>query len=213
MSSALGPADEIEVLESVTFSDSDGSSASYRSVHLSDSDDDSDEDLVAALTSLQKTNRGPPAGGVDLNPEVKRGTDVRPSVVDDFIRNFLIKVGMERTLECFNTEVSLSVAVFLLQSFCCLGERGGQIEEWRLTRSGDSRSGGIEWGVRNRFEGGFLPPFPRREKRGWEGSRKAERSANAEPNASLSPSPPLPPRPFLQNGKLYLSLSLPSFLL
>lgn len=29
---------------------------------------------------------------------------VRPSVVDDFIRNFLIKVGMTRTLDSFNTE-------------------------------------------------------------------------------------------------------------
>ena len=31
-------------------------------------------------------------------------TQVRPSVVDDFIRNFLIKVGMTRTLDAFNTE-------------------------------------------------------------------------------------------------------------
>ena len=29
---------------------------------------------------------------------------VRPSVVDDFIRNFMIKVGMQRTLDSFNTE-------------------------------------------------------------------------------------------------------------
>lgn len=29
---------------------------------------------------------------------------VRPSVVDDYIRNFLIKVGMTRTLDSFNTE-------------------------------------------------------------------------------------------------------------
>lgn len=29
---------------------------------------------------------------------------VRPSVVDDFIRNFMIKAGMSRTLESFNTE-------------------------------------------------------------------------------------------------------------
>ncbi|CAN0270274.1 unnamed protein product, partial [Hapterophycus canaliculatus] len=29
---------------------------------------------------------------------------VRPSVVDDFIRNFLIKVGLTRTLDSFNTE-------------------------------------------------------------------------------------------------------------
>mmetsp|Transcript_10433 Transcript_10433/g.24305 ORF Transcript_10433/g.24305 Transcript_10433/m.24305 type:complete len:513 (+) Transcript_10433:393-1931(+) len=31
-------------------------------------------------------------------------TQVRPSVVDDFIRNFMIKVGMQRTLDSFNTE-------------------------------------------------------------------------------------------------------------
>jgi regulator of replication initiation timing len=31
-------------------------------------------------------------------------TQVRPSVVDDFVRNFLIKAGMSRSLECFNTE-------------------------------------------------------------------------------------------------------------
>lgn len=29
---------------------------------------------------------------------------MRPSVIDDFIRNFLIKVGMARTLDSFNTE-------------------------------------------------------------------------------------------------------------
>ena len=29
---------------------------------------------------------------------------MRPSVVDDFIRNFLIKVGMTNTLDAFNTE-------------------------------------------------------------------------------------------------------------
>ena len=31
-------------------------------------------------------------------------TQVRPEVVDDFIRNFLIKVGMTRTLDNFNSE-------------------------------------------------------------------------------------------------------------
>ena len=29
---------------------------------------------------------------------------MRPSVIDDFIRNFLIKVKMNKSLECFNTE-------------------------------------------------------------------------------------------------------------
>ncbi len=43
-----------------------------------------------------------------LNATVRRLlcaiSQVRPSVVDDFIRNFLIKVGLTRTLDSFNTE-------------------------------------------------------------------------------------------------------------
>jgi hypothetical protein len=31
-------------------------------------------------------------------------THVRPAVIDDFIRKFLIKVGMGKTLDAFNTE-------------------------------------------------------------------------------------------------------------
>lgn len=31
-------------------------------------------------------------------------THVRPAVLDDFIRKFLIKVDMPRTLDAFNTE-------------------------------------------------------------------------------------------------------------
>ena len=27
-----------------------------------------------------------------------------PEVVDDFVRNFLVRMGMERTLDCFQTE-------------------------------------------------------------------------------------------------------------
>jgi len=102
----LGPEDEIEVLETVEFSDSDDENVNYTAVQLSDSEDeDSDEDLVSALTSLAKTKRGSPAAhGVSMCAEPRFGTEVRPSVVDDFIRNFLIKVGMERTLDSFNTE-------------------------------------------------------------------------------------------------------------
>mmetsp|Transcript_16385 Transcript_16385/g.33730 ORF Transcript_16385/g.33730 Transcript_16385/m.33730 type:complete len:580 (-) Transcript_16385:8-1747(-) len=105
-SQQLGPEDEIEVLEQVEFSDSDDDDVNYAAVQLSDSeDDDSDEDLVSALTSLQKSKRGSPAAhGVPMTAEPRSGTEVRPAVVDDFIRNFLIKVGMERTLDCFNTE-------------------------------------------------------------------------------------------------------------
>jgi len=102
----LGPEDEIEVLETVEFSDSDSDNQEYAAVHLSDSEgSDSDEDLVSALTSLSKSKRGSPAAhGVTMTAEPRSQTEVRPSVVDDFIRNFLIKVGMERTLDSFNTE-------------------------------------------------------------------------------------------------------------
>lgn len=31
-------------------------------------------------------------------------TQVRPAVIDDFIRKFLIKIGMSKTLDVFNTE-------------------------------------------------------------------------------------------------------------
>ncbi|GMI04656.1 hypothetical protein TrVE_jg1411 [Triparma verrucosa] len=97
MATSLGPEDEIEVLEQVEFSDSDDENVQYAAVQLSDSeDDDSDEDLVSALSSLQKTKRGMPStGGVTMTAEPRSGTEVRPAVVDDFIRNFLIKVGME----------------------------------------------------------------------------------------------------------------------
>lgn len=55
-------------------------------------EDGEEEELMAALASMQQQQDG---GAV---------TQVRPEVVDDFIRNFLIKVGMTRTLETFNSE-------------------------------------------------------------------------------------------------------------
>ena len=122
-SNSIGPEDEIEVLQEVLFSDDEDEnlgdlSSSYRPSSSasgrpsgtygldSDSDGgDSDEDLVAALSSLQKSKRGPPAShGLRMVASPRSGAEVRPAVVDDFIRNFLIKVGMERTLDVFNTE-------------------------------------------------------------------------------------------------------------
>jgi len=72
-------------------------------------DDDMSEDLDAALRSLQGAVKGigASAGGEaaeqDTGPapgEVTR----RPEVVDDFVRNFLHKMGMDMTLEAFETE-------------------------------------------------------------------------------------------------------------
>ena len=135
MATSLGPEDEIEVLEQVEFSDdSDDDNVEYAAVQYDDDDDDDDddEDLVQALTSLQKSKRGMPStGGVTMTAEPRSGTEVRPAVVDDFIRNFLIKVGMERTLDCFNTEW------YELQS------------KVRMATSAASRKGGIVQAARS----------------------------------------------------------------
>jgi len=68
-----------------------------------DDDDDGGDDFAAALASINKAaDRGGHAHGETGACDVL--TQVRPSVVDDFVRNFLIKVGLVRTLESFNAE-------------------------------------------------------------------------------------------------------------
>ncbi|TYZ63015.1 hypothetical protein PybrP1_008472 [[Pythium] brassicae (nom. inval.)] len=97
-------------------------------------DDDDDDDFEAVLRNLSKSaavGGSASASSYDAypgeklsSPEKHEGgvgslasspspsaaslprvhTQVRPSVVDDFIRNFLLKVGMARTLDLFNHE-------------------------------------------------------------------------------------------------------------
>ena len=47
----------------------------------------------------------------NVEPQIGQVTQ-RPEVVDDFIRNFLVKMGLSKTLEMFETEwyTALSVA-------------------------------------------------------------------------------------------------------
>jgi sperm-associated antigen 16 protein len=84
------------------------------------SDDESEEDLTAALASLQQRREALDSGRVKRHhtsdsygtadtdassagtPQAI--TQLRPAVADDFIRNFLIKAGMHRALDAFNTE-------------------------------------------------------------------------------------------------------------
>ena len=81
----------------------------YEEVEVEEADDDDavSEDLEAALRSLQPPNAGGDAGPSAAGPE-EDGTSTRvtrlPEVVDDFIRNFLVRMGMHRTLETFETE-------------------------------------------------------------------------------------------------------------
>jgi hypothetical protein len=84
-----------------------------------------DDDLAAVVNAMLKTDPGLLAGtlsmggvgGGDAATSGRGGgvaaapagpprahTDTLPSVADDFIRNFLIRAGMGRTLDAFNTE-------------------------------------------------------------------------------------------------------------
>lgn len=63
-------------------------------------DDSSEEHRVVSEQSGQRSARRQ----VAETEETRAQTMVRPAVIDDFFRSFLIKVGMERTLDIFNTE-------------------------------------------------------------------------------------------------------------
>ena len=66
---------------------------------------DADEDLETALASIKAASAAPrPPHQGDPSIKTHPRTAVRPSVVDDFIRNFLIARQMKRTLDEFNTE-------------------------------------------------------------------------------------------------------------
>ncbi|KAK3787722.1 hypothetical protein RRG08_019859 [Elysia crispata] len=62
-----------------------------------------EEDLDAAVRTIREANE-------DANARVSRelltkpAVIQKPEVVDDFVRNFLIRMGLNRTLDCFQTE-------------------------------------------------------------------------------------------------------------
>ncbi|KXZ47989.1 hypothetical protein GPECTOR_31g352 [Gonium pectorale] len=72
---------------------------------MSDGDDDASEDLDAALRKLQAFTAKETVTGKARTPEVLPGQVVKkPEVIDDFLRNFFIKMGLSRTCDCFEAE-------------------------------------------------------------------------------------------------------------
>uniref|UniRef100_A0AAZ3Q6I5 Sperm associated antigen 16 n=1 Tax=Oncorhynchus tshawytscha TaxID=74940 RepID=A0AAZ3Q6I5_ONCTS len=62
-----------------------------------------DEDLEAAVRALRDASDG--TGSVlQRLSSAKQPVSHIPEVVDDFLRNFLVKMGMSRTLDCFQAE-------------------------------------------------------------------------------------------------------------
>lgn len=62
-------------------------------------DDDISEDFDTAMQKLLESSMAA-SQPVEPDPSIER----HPEVVDDFIRNFLIKMGMQKTLDSFETE-------------------------------------------------------------------------------------------------------------
>lgn len=79
----------------------------YEEIAFDPEDEENEDDMLDAFSALQQQLSAPGSptrnnGAIATTTTVV--THVRPSVVDDFIRNFLIKSGMKRSLEVFNTE-------------------------------------------------------------------------------------------------------------
>lgn len=92
----------MKVLERVDFSDDENDdNFKYEIVDEDDfrEDDADDDDLAEALASLQSKQKSN-----DNEFQTATTTQIRPSVVDDFVRNFLIKAGLNRSLDAFNIE-------------------------------------------------------------------------------------------------------------
>ena len=93
--------DEGKLPDGLEFSDDENDNFKYEVVDEDDfrEDDTVDDDLAEALATLQcKQKSG------ETYSQVATTTQVRPSVVDDFVRNFFIKAGLSRSLDAFNIE-------------------------------------------------------------------------------------------------------------
>lgn len=95
----------IKILEKIDLSD-DEDEEDFQYEEIKDDDDldaEDDNELADALASLQLKNKVVGNESMMAN-QSNAMTQVRPSVVDDFLRNFLIKAGLKRSLDTFNTE-------------------------------------------------------------------------------------------------------------
>lgn len=97
--------DSAYVLEKVSYDKGDESDGEYKYEEVvieSDSDDDDNDDLETVLKTSQKKPDAlsKKAAPVQTHPSFTK----KHEVVDDFIRNFLVKSKFDRTLDTFQTE-------------------------------------------------------------------------------------------------------------
>ncbi|XP_066300435.1 sperm-associated antigen 16 protein-like [Branchiostoma lanceolatum] len=104
MADVEAPDDSAYYLDQVTITEDLDDDYQYEEVSVDEETiADGDEDLDAAVRVIEEASQ-------DLKAALRRegvpGPAVieRPEVVDDFVRNYLLKMGMRKTLECFQTE-------------------------------------------------------------------------------------------------------------
>ncbi|EDO33837.1 predicted protein [Nematostella vectensis] len=95
--------DETYYLEQLTVADDSDDEFPYEEVPIEDdySVTEGDEDLDTAVKTIKEKSED--ASLIKSGPLVASVT-TRPEVVEDFVRNFLVKMGMNKTLDCFQTE-------------------------------------------------------------------------------------------------------------
>merc|ERR1719197_201785 len=105
-----GETEKRTILEQLEISDDEDDEFRYEEIpdDPDEQEADQEEDTLDDINKLLAETRAPKVDGDDDAREGAAAslvsTKQRPAVVDDFIRNFLIKHGMKRSLDSFQTE-------------------------------------------------------------------------------------------------------------
>ncbi|CAI5761716.1 Hypothetical predicted protein [Podarcis lilfordi] len=104
-------------LQQVSVAESSEDDYQYEEVPADDefSLQDGDEDLAKALYTIQEQAVDAQIMAQRPGQIAKHSLSETPEVVDDFLCNFLIRMGMNRTLDCFQTECKAKEALLKLQ--------------------------------------------------------------------------------------------------
>ncbi|XP_062907636.1 sperm-associated antigen 16 protein isoform X2 [Mobula hypostoma] len=103
---AAAQEDSTYYLQQVTVTEEPEDGYQYEEIAPDDdlSISEGDENLESIMKTIEEQNEDLKAAAQESNLISEHQVCQRPEVVDDFFRNFLIKMGMIKTLDCFQTE-------------------------------------------------------------------------------------------------------------
>ncbi|XP_041056951.1 sperm-associated antigen 16 protein [Carcharodon carcharias] len=98
--------DGIFYLQQVTITEESEGDYQYEEIPADDDISilEGDESLESIVKTIEQQNEDLKATAQEGDLFLEHTEPQRPEVVDDFLRNFLIKMGMMKTLDCFQTE-------------------------------------------------------------------------------------------------------------